>query len=255
MPCSRRRWVLLHIPPLVYVWTPFYKRAFRTLFYERRVTTGVVDATLGISSLLFTTVNPNILVIGALSGWLYALTNRVVTRTRNRTRASLTDLFGERPEQVWIYRDGAEVQVPFESVQVGDVVVVAAGQTIPVDGRVCRGAASVDQRVLTGEAQPVEKGTGDIAYAATVVLAGTVHLEVEKTGRDTVATQIGLALDRTADFVSSVQLRGRIFPIRPLFRHSSRAAWRSRSSGRPTPWRFCSPVSDTTCVFLGRSAC
>lgn len=200
--------VLLHIPPLVYLWGPFYKRAFRTLFVEHRVTTGVVDAVLGISSLSYATINPPILVIGAASGWLYALTNKIVTRTRSHTRASLTDLFGDRPEHVWVRRDGVEVQIHFESVQLGDVVVISAGQMIPVDGTIREGVASIDQHVLTGEAQPVEKGEGDPVFAATVVLAGTICVQVEKTGLDTVATQIGKALNQTADFISSVQLRG-----------------------------------------------
>ncbi len=200
--------VLLHIPPLLYLWMPFYKRAFRTLFKERRVTTGVVDATLGISSLSYATINPPILVIGAASGWLYALTNKVVTRTKGHTRASLTNLFGEQPQQVWIRRDGVEIQVPFESVRIGDVVVIAAGQMIPVDGTICEGVGSIDQHMLTGESQPVEKAAGDAVFAATIVLAGTLYIQVEKTGRETVATQIGKALDQTADFISSVQLRG-----------------------------------------------
>lgn len=63
--------------------------------------------------------------------------------------------------------------------------------------------------MLTGEAQPVEKGPGDNVFAATVVLMGKLYLKVDKIGADTMAAQIGKILKNTSDFASSVQLRGK----------------------------------------------
>lgn len=77
----------------------------------------------------------------------------------------------------------------------------------PVDGRVVRGLATVDQHTLTGEAQPVEKAPGDRLYAATMVLAGKFYVQVEKTGEATVAAQIGAMLNRTASYQMSASVK------------------------------------------------
>ncbi len=87
----------------------------------------------------------------------------------------------------------------------GDLVAVHTGETIPVDGVVVNGHASIDQRVLTGESQPAEKGPGDFVFALTIVLSGDISIETSKTGRDTVAAQIGDILNHTADYRRSLQ--------------------------------------------------
>ncbi|MEM7535184.1 MAG: heavy metal translocating P-type ATPase [Chloroflexota bacterium] len=98
--------------------------------------------------------------------------------------------------------------MPFESLQMGDLVVVTAGQTIPIDGTIRNGYASIDQRTLTGESQPVEKVVDEPVFASTVVLEGRIEIQVEKRGDETVAAQIGTILNATTDFKSQVQSRG-----------------------------------------------
>ena len=71
---------------------------------------------------------------------------------------------------MWLLVDGTEVETPLSEVQRGDVIAVAAGSVVPVDGVITQGFASLDQSMLTGEAQPAEKGVGDRVYGATVVL-------------------------------------------------------------------------------------
>ncbi len=90
--------------------------------------------------------------------------------------------------------EGLEVEVPFEQVKVSDTVVVRAGQPIPVDGTIAQGIATIDQHMLTGEAQPVERGVGDPVLATTVVLTGTILIRVEKAGQDTTASEIARIL-------------------------------------------------------------
>ena len=92
---------------------------------------------------------------------------------------------GEQPQHVWVLQgatfddDKVEVEVPFDSVQVGEIVVINAGQMIPVDGMIHDGVASIEQHILTGESQPAEKGIGDPVFAATVVLSGKIYIRVE----------------------------------------------------------------------------
>ena len=119
--------------------------------------------------------------------------------TQTVTRHNLTHLLGEQPSKVWIIKDGVEVEIPFEQLLLGDVLVLTAGQSVPVDGVVLQGAATVDQHRLTGESQPVEKVVGDPVLAATFVLGGSIHVRVEKTGAETAAAHIGEVLNNTVE--------------------------------------------------------
>lgn len=201
--------VYLHIPPMLYLALPFYKQGVEDLFYRRKVTTVVVDTVFGLGSLTYTVATPSVLVIGTAGGLIMALNNKVATQSKDNTRKSLTNLFGEQPKHLWIVKDDIEIEVPFESVQAGDIVVVHAGQMIPVDGTIYDGVASIDQHMLTGESQPAEKAEGDPVFAATVVLSGKIYIQVQKTGVETAAAQIGQILDQTSHFTSSIQLRGK----------------------------------------------
>ena len=200
--------IFLSIPPLLYVSIPIFQEARRSLLEERKVNTAVLDTLINLGALGFVFSNPGFLVMGAISGWLFALTNKLVVSTEDRTRQRLTNLFGEQPRTVWVIKDGIQIEIPFESLQAGDVVVIEAGQTIPVDGVIDEGMASIDQQMLTGESQPREKGHGDEVFAATIVLAGQITIRVEKTGSETVSAQIGQVLNEMADYRSSLQLRG-----------------------------------------------
>lgn len=87
--------------------------------------------------------------------------------------------------------EGEEYEdVPIESVKVGDVLLVKPGEKIPVDGKIIKGAASVDESMLTGESMPVSKEVGDEAYGATININGSIHLQAVKVGEGTVLAQI-----------------------------------------------------------------
>ena len=142
---------------------------------------------------------------------------KLIKRTEDRSQKSLMDVFGAKPRSVWIRQaspltDGSElieeVEIPFEQLAKGDIVVVHAGETIPIDGIVHSGGGMVDQSALTGESQPIQKEAGDQALASTIVLSGQITIEVEETGQETVAAQIGKILSETRDFKSSIQSKG-----------------------------------------------
>ncbi len=89
-----------------------------------------------------------------------------------------------------VERSGVEVRISFRDVQVGEKVVVYAGDMIPVDGRVLEGNALVDQRKLTGESKLVHCVAGQELYAATLVIKGRLSLVAERTGQDTHAGMV-----------------------------------------------------------------
>lgn len=129
--------------------------------------------------------------------------------TQHQSRKRLSDVFGKLPQQVWVLCDGIEKEIPYEQLQVGDVLVVRAGQMIPIDGVIIDGYASIDQHRLTGEAQPAEKGIGDAVLASTVVLEGRVQVRVEKSGDTTLAAQIGEMLRQTASYEMAITTKAR----------------------------------------------
>jgi Cu2+-exporting ATPase len=138
-------------------------------------------------------------LIGMLGILLSGVGYKIELLTQSITRHSLTHLLGEQPSQVWVVVDGEERLIAFAELQLGDILVLSAGQPVPVDGVVVAGAAIVDQHRLTGESQPVEKAADDPVLAATLVLGGKIQVRVEKTGAETTAARIGEVLNQTVE--------------------------------------------------------
>ena len=109
---------------------------------------------------------------------------------KGRTSAAIRKLMGLRAKTARIIRDGNEMEVPVEDVQVGDLVVVRPGEKIPVDGVVTDGYSGVDEKVITGESIPVEKKIGDQVVGATINKTGMLKFKATKVGADTGLAQI-----------------------------------------------------------------
>lgn len=134
--------------------------------------------------------------IGAIGMILLGFAQKIMAICEQTMRTNLVNIFGEQPHQVWVLVDGVETEIPFTALRVDDILVLDVGQMVPIDGVIVQGMASIDEHMLTGEAQPVEKGVGDPVLAATIVLSGRVQVRVEKTGRETTAAKIGEVLDQ-----------------------------------------------------------
>ncbi|MDD5033380.1 MAG: heavy metal translocating P-type ATPase [Methylococcaceae bacterium] len=190
-------------PLIVYLEWPIFEGARRDLLNKRGIK---ID---GLMALFITGAwMVGAYVSSAFSIFSYLLAQKITLHTQDRSRQHLIHLFDQQPRTVWRVIDGVELETPFEEVQAGDTVVVHAGQTIPVDGVVALGMATVDQHRLTGEARPAEKSTGDPVFAATLVTRGSLHIQVEKAGRDTLAVQIAQILEQTTSYHLAVEERG-----------------------------------------------
>ena len=144
----------------------------------------------------------------SFGGTMFQLSRKFLIQTEHNSKQTLAHLFATQPQEVWVLSEGVEVSIPFEQVQVGDIVVVGAGESIPVDGTITEGIASIDQRALTGESQPAQKGVGELVFASTTVLSGKILIEVEKTGEDTISAQIAKVLNNAESFTQSIVSRG-----------------------------------------------
>ena len=111
-------------------------------------------------------------------------------RAKGRTGDAIRALMDLSPKTATVRRGGAESEIPVEEVRLGDTVIVRSGGSIPVDGTVLEGRASVDQSALTGESVPVEKLPGDSVAAATINTEGYLELRADKVGEDTTLAQV-----------------------------------------------------------------
>ena len=194
---------LVSVPFTLYASVDVLREAKVALVEERSLRHSMLDATVILSALV-----SHYYLASALASLTYYTGHKLMAMTEDNAQQTLRSIMGEQTRTVWRLLDGVEVETPFEELAVGDVVVVNAGDMIPVDGPVVQGVASVDQHLLSGEARPVEKALDDPVYAGTVILAGRLYIQVEKAGADTAAAQIGEILRRTADFKSSIQAKG-----------------------------------------------
>ena len=132
---------------------------------------------------------------------------------RARASDSVRKLLDLQPATARVLREGKEVEVPVEQVQVGDLLVIRPGEKIPADGTVVDGHTSVDEKMITGESMPVEKGKGDVVIGSTINKAGAVTIRATKVGADAALAQIvrlveeaqaaQAPIERLADKVSS----------------------------------------------------
>jgi len=111
-------------------------------------------------------------------------------RSKGRTTDALKGLLKLSPKTAVVERDGAEVELPVEQVNKGDIFVVRPGESIPVDGVVIDGISAVNESALTGESIPVDKEAGSHVSAATVNQSGFLRCEAVRVGEDTTLSQI-----------------------------------------------------------------
>jgi P-type Cu+ transporter len=135
-------------------------------------------------------------------------------QAKGQTNEAIKKLSGLQARTAHIVRNGNEIELPIEQVQVGDELVVRPGEKIPVDGEIVSGHSSVDESMISGESLPIEKAQGDSVIGATVNQQGLLHMRATKVGADTVLANIirmveqaqgsKAPIQRLADTISSI---------------------------------------------------
>lgn len=110
--------------------------------------------------------------------------------TRGRTSEAIRKLMSLQAKTARVLRNGQEMEVPADEVQIGDIVTVRPGESIPVDGKVTEGYSAVDESMITGESIPVEKKEGDEVIGGTINKTGAFKFEATKVGKETALAQI-----------------------------------------------------------------
>ncbi len=126
-----------------------------------------------------------ILIIG-----LVLVGNTLESRAKGQTALALRKLAQLQPKTACVLRDGAEVDVPLEAIQHGDLILVRPGERIPADGEVISGSSSVDESMLTGESLPVEKSAQDRVIGGTLNQRGSLQYRATTLGAESTLAQI-----------------------------------------------------------------
>ena len=198
--------LLLSLPGWVYVSMPAFIQAYHKIRRKE------VDISTIYTVTAAGCFSGGYYVSGTMAAFFYVLSKKLLTKITDDSKHSLIDVFHQHPRHVYVsIGDGIEELRPFDSLRCGDTVVIHAGNPIPADGTVVEGAASVDQHILTGESQPVEKEEGDKVFAATLVLTGKLYINVEKAGEETSAAQIGKILEEVTATKTEWQIRAEEF--------------------------------------------
>lgn len=195
---------LLSLPGILYITHFAIMQAFKGLFKEKKLTVDFLSATMKVLLLA-----NGYLVFASFSVFMFSLNRKLLSKITDDSKKNIIDVFKQQPSSVWVIHDNIEREIPFEQLKAGDMVMVGAGSTIPVDGEIIEGSATVDQHILTGEFQPVEKNTGDEVFALTLVLSGKIYIHARETGQQTTAAQIATILNNTISTKTDVQLWSR----------------------------------------------
>lgn len=119
--------------------------------------------------------------------------------SKRKTTAAITKLMDLAPRVATVLVDGEEKTIPAEEVRAGDILVVRAGELVPVDGVVTEGGASIDQSNITGESIPVYKTEGEEVFSSTVLTSGYMKMRAERVGEDTSIANIIRLVDEASN--------------------------------------------------------
>ena len=203
-------WLELALATPVVLWCgwPFFLRGWRSLVTRKLNMFTLIGIGVGVAylysvvALLFPDLFPaSFRGPGGRVGVYFEAAAVIVTlvllgqvmelRARSSTNAAIKALLGLAPKTARrVSADGNEADVPLEQVQIGDRLRVRPGEKLPVDGAVVEGRSAVDESMITGEPIPVEKGTGDKVIGATVNGTGSLVIEAQRVGSDTLLAQI-----------------------------------------------------------------
>lgn len=150
---------------------------------------GIVGAALGIHEFIFFDAAVMIVLFVALG-------KAIEERARHRARSAFQTLLSRLPRTAWRLTEAGVKQIPVDTIRVGDRLRVPAHDLVPVDGEVIAGHAALDESMLTGEAMPVERATGQVVFGGTRVDEGTLDIRAIATGSESAAARVARLVEQ-----------------------------------------------------------
>ena len=190
--------LVVSTPAFVYVSNPIFSAAYRALrnknlnmdvMYSMGIGVAYVASLLGTFEVVLTGEFLFYETALMLASFL-TIGRYLEARAKGKTSEAIKKLMGLQPKTATVLRDGNEIEIPMEDVQIADRVVVKPGEKIPVDGEVVAGESYVDESMITGEPVPVLKQKSDSVVGGTLNKNSVITFRATKIGRDTVLAQI-----------------------------------------------------------------
>ena len=223
------RWSLFALATLIVVWAGrhFYVKAWSALLHKTADMNTLIALGTGAAYLYSaaSTVAPGFFLAHGVAPDVYfeaailiialiLVGNTLESRATAQTSTALRKLVHLQPKTARVLQNGAEVDLPLEAIQRGDLIIVRPGERIPTDGEVVSGKSSVDESMLTGESLPVEKSVSDriiggtinqrgsLEYRATTLGAGSTLAQIVRLLREAQGTRA--PIQRIADRISAI---------------------------------------------------
>ncbi|MEH6881540.1 heavy metal translocating P-type ATPase [Priestia megaterium] len=220
-------WVQLALatPVQFVVGKQFYVGAFKAL--RNKSANMDVLVALGTSAAYFYSLYSSLKSLGssAHTDQLYYETSAILitlillgklfeANAKGRSSEAIKKMMGLQAKTAVVVRDGAEVEIPVEEVQKGEVIFIKPGEKVPVDGEIIEGQSALDESILTGESVPVDKNIGDKVIGATLNKNGFLKIKATNIGKETALAQIikvveeaqgsKAPIQRLADYISGI---------------------------------------------------
>lgn len=250
--------------PIILVGSIFFKRGISPLPKTKRANMDTL-VTLGVLSAYLYSVTISILQwIGKARGesFYYEIAGLLTTiiilgrwleaMAKRKTSEAIEKLMELTPKTVKVLKEGNEIEIPLEELQIGDVFFVRPGERIPTDGEVVEGYSSIDESMLTGESIPREKGKGDEVIGGTLNKTGFLKVVAKRVGKETALSQIIRIIEETqgtkapieklADKVSSY-----FVPLVLLYALFSLSLWLFLGESFPFSLKICISVLMIAC--------
>lgn len=204
-PFAGNDWLMLALtlPIIGWIGQEFYVNAFRQMQARSTNMDTLVAIGTGAAFLfsLFNTLFPQVLLSAGLQPHVYYETAGVLItlillgrwleeRSKQQTSQAIEKLIQLRPKTALVWNGDTYEERPIEAVQVGDQLLIKAGQQVPLDGMLTAGQGNVDESMITGEPLPVAKRIGDTLIGGTVCQSGSLTLTASKVGQQTMLAQI-----------------------------------------------------------------
>lgn len=198
-------WVQLILTTPVMIWCgqSFFSKGLKALRYGSADMNTLVAIGTGAAYLysVIATVFPNWFKQAGLHAEIYYETAVVIitlillgrlleSRAKGQTTAAISKLMGLQPKTARVIREGETQDIPIDKVEVGDRIIVRPGEKIPVDGIILTGNSTIDEAMITGESNPVDKKPGDEVIGATINKTGSFTFQATKVGKETMLAQI-----------------------------------------------------------------
>ncbi|MEI6084195.1 MAG: cation-translocating P-type ATPase [Verrucomicrobiota bacterium] len=208
---------VFHLTPLAIAATilagfPIVYKAIKALLAKR------LDADVLVAIAVIAASSVGEFVAAGEVAFIMQLGEQLEAYTTRRARRSLGSLLSLIPAMAHIRRDDEESEIPSSELQVGDIVVVRAGERIPVDGVVLSGTASVNQAPVTGESMPVTKEAGAEVFVGTLNETGALIIEAQRVGEETTLARIAQLVEAAQQREAPIQrtldrLAGYLVPV------------------------------------------